>query len=365
MSKITLITLEYPPFYGGVGNYYYNLVKLFNKEIDVFVDKKILNNNEPLPGVKYVNLLNKKGPIKWLKTVYLIKLLHAKNRNQIFWAGHILPIGSACWLANKLFKIKYFVSLHGLDWQNANMSIKKRWLANKILDSALFITVNSQSTANLLPEKFIHKTKIIYPAVCIQQVISDVSILTANKIKPQKYFLSVGRLVKRKGQKEAIIAWEKLSKSYPDFKLVIVGSGNMLSDLHQLTTNLQINDQVIFITNATNEQVAALYQNAFCFLFPVQPLTNDNEGFGIVCLEAQHYGLPVITTATGGVVEAVNESALLMKNGTVEEIIVNVTKVMNDEKLRQNLIKQSQVNVALFSWSKSFEQLSATIKMYE
>ena len=358
--------MEYPPFHGGVGNYYYNLINNFDNKVDVFADKKSLNNSQTnLTGVNYVNLLFKFGPLKWIKIIFLISKIIKKDDHKIFWAGNILPIGSACWLASKLFAVKYFVSLHGLDWQMANTTFRKKWLAEKILSNALFVTVNSRSTLNLLPEKFRGKAIIIYPSVSINDKnLNDNSLLTYN-LEAQKYFLIVGRLVKRKGQKQAILAWKKILTNHPEYKLAIVGDGPMLFELNKLIKENLLTEKVIILSNLKNEEVALLYKNAYCFLFPVQPIENDIEGFGIVCLEAQYFNLPVIATSTGGITEALNNSAFYMKTATPEEIYSAVSTLITNEKLRNGLIDKSQQNVKVFSWKEGVAIINQTIEKYE
>lgn len=365
MSKIVLITMEYPPFFGGVGNYYYNLIKNLGNDVTIFVDKKSLTDvNEKVANINYVELFYKYLPFKWLKIVFLIKKINDSKEKSIFWAGNILPIGSACWLAKLFFKTKYFVSLHGLDWQMATINPRKKWLAYNILDKAEFITVNSQSTYNLLPEKFKNKTEIVYPSVSIDHNI-DHNNLSEFNLESQKYFLIVGRLVKRKGQKQAILAWQKILTNFPEYKLVIVGNGPLLKELKSLISNIKLLGKVVILNNLKNEEVALLYKNAYCFLFPVQPLDNDIEGFGIVGLEAQHYNLPVIATAVGGVTEALGDGAYYIKSGTVDEICLAVTELITNSSKYQELINKSKMNVKTFSWQKSADIINKAINLYD
>ena len=357
--------MEYPPFFGGVGNYYFNLVNNLSFKTKVLADKKNLNDKQPLTDVTYIDLLNKRGPIKWFKIVGILRQLSKKPDKKIVWVGNLLPIGSACLIAKKLFGLDYFVSLHGLDWQCANISFRKKYIADKILKSALFITANSYSTANLLPEKFRNKTQVVYPAASINNAKPDLSVLKKNNLQPQEYFLSVGRLVSRKGQKQTIEAWAKINQTHPQFKLVIAGKGELQKELNDLIIELNLNEKVIMLSNASNEEVSGLYQNAFCFIFPVQPLVNNNEGFGIVCLEAQQFGLPVITTKIGGVTEAVNDSALLLEKATPDEISLAVKQLIENNELRHNLINKSIANVKNFSWQNSATLLNNLIAKYD
>lgn len=360
MSKITLITTEYPPYYGGVGVYYHNLIKNSVNKIEVIADiKNKLETQTDVNNVRYVNLFNQRGPLKWLKILKVIKQL---SPDTIIWAGQLLPIGNACLLGKWLFKRNYFVSLHGLDWQTANKSFRKRLIARQILKQALFITVNSQATLKLLPAEFLNKTSVVYPATNISEVYCDDSIIAKYNLLNQKYFLTVGRLVDRKGQIQAVKSWLKISQEY---KYVIVGNGPMQTEIQNLITESGLTERVILITKATNEQTASLYKHAYSFLFPVQPLASDPEGFGIVCLEAQYYNLPIITTNSGGIAEAVGDGAILMTKADEDEIIFNVNQLTSDKNLYDTLINKGQQNLKSFSWQNSAKIITNLINKYE
>lgn len=362
MPKITLITTEYPPFYGGVGAYYNNLVDKLSQsiEISVIADKKnALDNSNNFKNVSYINLFNHVGPFKWLKIIFIINKL---PKNSLIWAGQLLPVGNACLLAKLFFNQPYFVSLHGLDWQSAQTSLRKKIFAQLILKHAEFITVNSQATLKLLPQKYKAKSVVIYPAVNINTDNSDDSLVNQFNLKTQKYFLTVGRLVTRKGQVQAIKSWLKVK---PEYKYVIVGNGPLQPTIESLILEHKLKERVIFITNANNEQTAGLYKHAFAYLFPVQPSSLDPEGFGIVCLEAQSYNLPIITTNCGGIPEAVGNGALLMSRADETEIADNIERLITDNNLYSDLIKKGQENLTSFSWEKSAKIIIDLLHKYE
>jgi glycosyltransferase involved in cell wall biosynthesis len=101
--------------------------------------------------------------------------------------------------------------------------------------------------------------------------------------------LFVGKLRKYKGVEYLIRAIHDL----PNVGLRIVGSGEELNNLKQLTKKLRIDSRVTFLGYVPNEHLAIEYKNADFF---VLPSIDGSEAFGIVQAEAMSYGLPVINT---------------------------------------------------------------------
>ena len=111
--KILLITMEYPPDRGGVGNYYFNLVKnLYGHQIEVLKADRSSFYKFFWP--------------KWLKLYFKVKQQVKKNKPDLIWVGQVLPIGTVAYLIEKFFKIPYFVSTHGMDIMLPQKNLRKK-----------------------------------------------------------------------------------------------------------------------------------------------------------------------------------------------------------------------------------------------
>ena len=115
----------------------------------------------------------------------------------------------------------------------------------------------------------------------------------ANRNKATKHhkvrFLFVGRLVYYKGCKFLLEAFAHVK----DAELVIVGSGVMEEELKQLARDLQINEDVHFMGEVSEEELSRQY--AQCDVF-VLPSIAKSEAFALVQIEAMAFGKPVINT---------------------------------------------------------------------
>jgi glycosyltransferase involved in cell wall biosynthesis len=109
----------------------------------------------------------------------------------------------------------------------------------------------------------------------------------------------VGRLVEMKGCAYLIEAFQEVSRSIPDAELVVVGDGPLRGDLEALAKKLAV--RVQFLGAVTPDVVKEHLNEARVFCLPSITASNGNfESFGMVLLEAQASGVPVVTSALGG-----------------------------------------------------------------
>jgi len=141
----------------------------------------------------------------------------------------------------------------------------------------------------------------------------------------RRFLLTVGRLVKRKGH-----AWfiENVVRRLPDdYIYIVAGDGPELKPLKSLVTKMELDDRVFILGEISEEEKHCLYQASDQFIMPNITQTGDQEGFGIVLLEAGRYGLPVIASRIEGIQDAVldGESGHLIAekdaNGFIDAIL--------------------------------------------
>ncbi|ABC23886.1 glycosyltransferase [Rhodospirillum rubrum] len=150
----------------------------------------------------------------------------------------------------------------------------------------------------------------------------------------RKVVLAVSRLVERKGIDRLIRAFPAIAASIPEAHLVIAGSGPLGLSLEELARALGLGeDQVSFLGPISQERLVALYRLADVFALPCRTLANgDTEGFGLVFLEANACGTPVVAGGAGGTVEAVvdGETGLIVDGGDPQAIALAVNTLLAD-----------------------------------
>jgi len=116
--------------------------------------------------------------------------------------------------------------------------------------------------------------------------------------------LFVGRLVEKKGCRYLIEAFSQVQERFPDARLVIVGNGPQEPKLRARAQQLGV--RVEFAGSLSPREVCERLHRARVFCLPSITASNgDAEGLGIVLLEAQAAGVPVITSARGGADEGI------------------------------------------------------------
>lgn len=102
---------------------------------------------------------------------------------------------------------------------------------------------------------------------------------------------NVGRFEIQKNQRFTVETFEKLIKIRPDSILLLIGTGSMQDDIKALVAEKGLQNKVMFLGN--RHDVAELYQAMDVFLMP-----SLFEGLGIVGVEAQAAGTPIVCTDT-------------------------------------------------------------------
>ncbi len=128
------------------------------------------------------------------------------------------------------------------------------------------------------------------------------------------HLITVGRLVARKNHAAVLRAME----SRPEIQYHIVGEGPARGDLEALVGELSLQDRVWFHGTQTGKPLAELYKQADVFVTLATKSPTDREGFGIVYLEAQYCGVPVVAYAQPGVTEAIGPKSGRLINSEAE-----------------------------------------------
>jgi len=364
MRNTLLITLDFWPNRGGVANYYYNLVKNFPKD-NVFILTSAKKQNSNL-RIYNQPLLYKLIWPHWLSALKTTIKLIKKHNIEIIWAGDLLPSGTVAYIINKLFKIPYFVSLHGLDIINSQKKFRKKKLANKILTNAQFITANSQCTKNLLKDlvEDQSKIKIIYPGINLDFHKIDEQKLEQIKnehhLENKKIILTTGRLVKRKNQSLIIQAVKKLKDTFPDLLYLIIGNGSQKEDYELKIKAYGLENNVKILPNIENDELPYFYKLSEIFAMISKTSPDDIEGFGIVYLEAGLFAKPVIASDQGGAQEAIinNHTGLLIKENDTEALKNTITKLLENKELANQLGNNAQSRIKeKFLWKDISKKL--------
>jgi D-inositol-3-phosphate glycosyltransferase len=165
----------------------------------------------------------------------------------------------------------------------------------------------------------------------------------------------VGRIQPLKGPDVLIRALPDM----PGVTVVICGgpSGSGLdrpTSLIELAASLGVSDSVRFLPPQTGEALAALYRSADLVAVP-----SHNESFGLVALEAQACGTPVVAAAVGGLVTAVRDgvSGVLVDTHDPADWAIVMNALLDKPARRGELSVGAVQHAANFSWDRTAEGL--------
>lgn len=334
----TLFTLEYPPHNGGIARYLAGLVHASVGAIQVVVPEAHPFTDEMVERKTFFG----RGLIAWWPLVRHMRNL-SRSKNKIF-LSHVLPIGTAAWVASFFGGPEYTVLFHGLDLRMTQRSAWKRWLVKQIVKRAEMIAVNSEFVAKECKRLFPERTPLLLtPGYEPRTLPSREEARKILKIvQEEQILLSVCRLVPRKGIDRAIESFASLPQTA---RLVVIGEG---PDRARLETLAKPFGKNIVLLGALDDRTRDLwYAAADVFLFPVRDEGMDIEGYGIVCLEAAAAGLPVIVGQGGGAPETVVDQVTgfvvdTEQPGKLEEAIKTL---LADDNLRQEMGERGRQRV--------------------
>lgn len=359
--KILLFTLEYPPFHGGVASYYGNLVKYWPEEADEIL---VLNNNQD-------ELLSGRFPLGWIMAAFKLRQIIKTKKISHVLAGQILPLGTAALICSKFCKIKYSVILHGMDLTYAVKTWRKKFISKSVLAGAEKIICANSYVAGLARETFpglAPKITVVNPGVEIRSTSQKLmaQLKAKHNLLGKIILLSVGRLVKRKGFDKVIESMPDALKQAPNLIYIIIGGGQERKNFKLKISNLKLEKNIFIITQAADEERNAWYDLCDIFIMPSRNIRGDFEGFGIVYLEANLAGKPVIAGRSGGAGDAVIDglNGLLVDPEDNEKISQAIVKLAISPELRKQLGERGRARaIQDFSWRKQAKKIYNAIIM--
>ena len=152
--------------------------------------------------------------------------------------------------------------------------------------------------------------------------------------------LSVGRLVEKKGFDDLLLACQRLMQSGRHFHCMIFGDGPERDKLSELIHELHLENHVTLPGARPRREILNAYQAAELFaLTPFVTEDGDRDGIPNVIIEAMASGLPVVTTAAGGIPELVvpGLTGLVVTPHDVDGIAASIARLLDDAALRTRL----------------------------
>lgn len=217
---------------------------------------------------------------------------------------------------------------------------------HKSLNNASLILTKTEET-KLLLSKWRGKT----------HVHLEIGIERISKAETQRdmnTFLYIGRFTYLKGIRLLLYAFKKYAVSHPEAHLLMIGRGDMESEITQFTKENNLN--VVIIPWLEQKELYKYYSTACAMVFP-----SLHDSSGNVVLESLSYGLPVICLDCGGPISVLGENlkelVVSTKRAEIDDIISEIEEKMNilvsNNILYQAIQKKSITRAESLIWEKT------------
>lgn len=163
-------------------------------------------------------------------------------------------------------------------------------------------------------------------------------------LENKKILLTITRLVPRKGIDTVIQAFEKVCREIPDAHYLVIGDGDDKARLEELVKKHELNEMVTFTGRIPYSGLNNYYNAGDIFVMPSRTQYPDIEGFGIVFLEANSCGLPVIGSDSGGIPSAIKDgqTGYIIPEGDAEALADKIISLFNDPDLSYAIGKKGR-----------------------
>lgn len=346
MSRVLLVTNDFPPRPGGIqsylGEFVTRLVDQGPHAITVYAPQwkgaDAYDAAAEAAGyrvVRHPGTLMLPGPSVDARMRRLI----AERGIDSVWFGAAAPLALLAQRARGAGARRVVASTHGheVGW---SMLPVARSVLRRIGDDTDVVTFVSRYTRSRFAPAFGPKASLEYlpSGVDTDRFRPDpaarAELRGRYRLGERPTVLCLSRLVPRKGQDMLIKALPSIRRRVDGAALVIVGGGPYLDALHKLARDCGVDEHVTFTGGVPADELPAHHALADVFAMPCRTRGGgmDVEGLGIVFLEASATGVPVIAGRSGGAPETVrhNETGLVIDGRSVSNVADAVSELLGD-----------------------------------
>jgi len=333
-----------------------DLLNYLNPEIPI---NFLYRGNKFLPKNLILNslykLYRKLLSISFKKFPHLFNIFYPNFKSFDF--GFIF-VQDLIFLSNANFGLKKLIWIQN----NLNKVENKNIYSKKSLENNFdFVIANSNGIYNDIRKRLnmsTKKLKLCYNPVDLEKVISlSKQKIIENKFSDRPYIVSVGRAVEQKRFDRLIDSFEMFCLDY-NVDLVIVGDGELLSNLVSIVEKKSLSDRVFFTGNLSNPY--PVISNALMFV-----CSSQYEGLPTAMIEAMALGIPIVSTPCEyGPLEILNYGEFgVLSDGMSPKALERAIRVLleSDSKLR-TFKSKSKARSMNFSTSHAISNLIQIIE---
>jgi len=351
-----IVTRSFPPELGGMQSLMWGLARELSKNFMIKVFADHFENHKDFDEQASFSI-ERVGGIKMLR-----KYRKAQLINEFIKENKIEAIIADHWKSLELIKPnkKKYCLIHSKEINHPKgTSLNKRVL--NVLNNVEKVIANSEFTKNLAIDCGVNQNKIIVinPGIDPTDELDKKSLDKVEsllKVKTPR-LITVSRFDKRKNHEKIVMALRNLKQIYPDIVYICVGYGDEEENIKKLVKELDLEAQVMFFKDISNELKNALVAKSNIFVMPSIIHKKSVEGFGIAYVEAAQYGIPSIGGKDGGAVDAIDheKNGLICDGNNLDDIYSSINSMLENKKYLE-YGKNARDSVSKFYWSNIIEK---------
>ncbi|WP_313676744.1 glycosyltransferase family 4 protein [Mycolicibacterium sp.] len=377
MTRILLVTNDFPPRRGGIQSYLEQfanrLAATGEHQLTVYAPQwkgaDDYDRAAPFPIVRHPGTLMLPEP----GVDGRMRRLIGEHGIETVWFGAAAPLALLGERARGAGAQRVLACTHGheVGW---SMLPGARSALRRIGESADVVTYVSRYTRGRFASAFGPRARLepLPPGVDAQRFRPDPAARAGLRARyglgERPVVVCISRLVPRKGQDMLIKAWADIGRRVDGAALVIVGGGPHSEALHALAEDSSAGSDVLFTGGVPAEELPAHYALADVFAMPCRTRGAglDVEGLGIVFLEASASGVPVVAGRSGGAPETVleGETGNVVDGRSHEQIVEVIAGLLADPSRARKMGRAGREWIVRdWSWDTHTARLSDLLRV--
>ncbi|MFH1225461.1 MAG: glycosyltransferase family 4 protein [Candidatus Diapherotrites archaeon] len=319
-------------------------------------------------------------PMPPFPRIYLLKVLLSlpyaisvcmREKPDYLIAGQLLPDGVLCHYLSKVLHVPYAVQTYDtidveMPLHTADAAICR--LVMRGADRVFYISDFMRGKAidaGAMEERAVKAEPGTDPEF-FRPHLGTSALRKKHGLDGKKVLLTVAKLSERKGHAQVIRALPRVLEKFPELVYLMAGSGKCEAELRGLADSLGVSGNVIFLGSVGNAELPLYYNLCDIFIMPSFYIAEKfkSEGYGIVFLEANACGKPVIGGRNAGMLDAVadGKTGLLVEPSNVEEISSAIVKLLSNPSLARRMGNAGRERVLNErNWENSAKAVSLAI----
>lgn len=375
--KTLLVTFDYPPMVGGMANMLESLWQRAGHRESLIlapagpganeVDAQHRARTFRFPVVGGGGLIA--TAVNTISCLAWFIFLAVRHRPELIIAGQIRRAGPLAHLWSVITHRPFAVWVYGGETSPGFTS--SRWTTcymQHVLRAARYVFTISPYTTHLMTEFGLTEERVVETTPGVREglrpMAKDPDYVARLDLEGRLVFLTVARLIERKGIDLMLKALAGIDNQLPPWHYLVVSDGPQRQALEKLSRRLGLHDKVTFTGYVADHELPIYYNLCDVFAMPNREVVSNAgsslsvEGFGMVFIDAAACGKPVIAGRSGGAVCAVDEgvNGFLVEPGDIESLQDAILR-LTDAGQRGEMGRAGVAFASRFRWDNAAQRL--------